>query len=130
MTLRIAFAVLFVTMLGARSMSAHHSYGSYFQDRKVSVEGTVIGIMYANPHVILTIRTKDSNIYKAELQSPNGLRGNGLDRATLHYGDIVIVIGSPKRDPADHRISLIKEIRRPIDGWMWPVGQPIPGFPE
>src|SRR4051812_40038138 len=100
MTFRAAFAAMFFAVLGVRATSAHHSYGSYLQDQQISVEGTLSGIMYANPHVILTIRTKDSNIYRAELQSPNILRSTGLDRATLHYGDTVIVRGSPKRDPA------------------------------
>jgi hypothetical protein len=125
MTLKIATSALLILISGLQTISAHHSYGSFLQDQKVSIEGTIIGILYANPHVTLTIRTNNLNIYKAELQSPNVLRGNGLDRATLHYGDMVTVTGSPKRDPADHTISLVKEIRRHVDGWIWPIPKPV-----
>jgi hypothetical protein len=36
----------------------------------------------------------------------------------LKPGDHVVISGNPGRNPADHRVRLLK-IQRPKDGWSW-----------
>jgi hypothetical protein len=111
-------------VIGAASLEAHHSYGDYLGDKIVSVEGDVTQFWFANPHVLLTIKTSNLVSYATEWSNINRLSREGVTNATLKVGDHVIVRGSPKRNPADHTISLVREVRRPADGWYWSSVQP------
>jgi len=112
------FALLAIVATGT-TLRAHHSYGGYFRDQSVSVEGDVERVLYQNPHTVFTIRTKDLEIYTAEWLALRQLRGWGLVGGELKPGDHIIIAGSPWRDPAEHRLSLLTDIRRPADGWHW-----------
>src|SRR5215470_9989565 len=110
---------ILVATLGAASAHAHHSYGAYFEDQTVSIEGTVESIHFANPHVTFTLRTDAGEVYTAEWQNLIQLRHGNVGPTTLNAGDRVIVVASPPRDPSSHKITLLREIRRPADGWRW-----------
>jgi hypothetical protein len=73
--------------------------------------------------VILTIKTPDSVNYTAEWSTINRLRHDGITNATLKVGDRSVISGSPKRNPAHHTLSLLKEVRHPTDGWLWSSSQ-------
>jgi len=115
-TLLVAFVA---STLFAAVASAHHSYGAYFEDQTVSIEGTVQSIHFANPHVTFNLRTADGEIYTAEWQNLIQLRHGNVGPTTLKAGDRVIVIASPPRDTSSRKITLLREIRRPADGWLW-----------
>ena len=114
---------LFLTGLAAALYAqvayAHHSYGAYFEDRTVSIEGTVESIRFANPHVTFNLRTDDGDVYTAEWQNLIQLRHGNVGPTTLKAGDRVVVVASPPRDPSSRKITLLREIRRPVDGWLW-----------
>jgi len=112
------FAILAVTLCAA-SADAHHSYGAYFEDRTVSIEGTIESMRFANPHVTFELRTDAGEIYTAEWQNLIQLRHGNVGPDTLKAGDRVVVIASPPRDPSSHKITLLREVRRPADGWLW-----------
>ena len=114
----LVVVVLASTILAARA-SAHHSYGAYFEDQTVSIEGTVESIHFANPHVTFNLRTDAGDIYLAEWQNLIQLRHGNVGPSTLKAGDRVIVVASPPRDPSSRKITLLREIRRPVDGWLW-----------
>ena len=116
---RMLLGLIVATTVGGGSASAHHSYGAYFENETVSVEGTIETIRFANPHVVLTLRTDASAVYTLEWQNLVQLRHGNVGPTTLKAGDRVIVSGSPPRDPASHTITLLREIRRPADGWLW-----------
>ncbi len=107
------------SMLFSAAASAHHSYGAYFEDRTVSIEGTVDSIHFANPHVTFSLRTDAGEVYAAEWQNLIQLRHGNVGPTTLKAGDRVIVVASPPRDPSSMKITLLREIRRPADGWLW-----------
>src|SRR4029077_19160784 len=109
----IAFAIL-----SGGSALAHHSYNDFFTDRTVSVEGEVVRILLATPHVVLQIQAPDAT-YTATWGGAGQLGGQGVNRNTLKAGDHIIITGSPSRDSARHEISLLKDVRRPSDGWSW-----------
>ncbi|NOT28480.1 MAG: hypothetical protein HOP16_20555 [Acidobacteria bacterium] len=98
--------------------SAHHSYAG-FSDHEVSVEGTLEKMMFANPHVTLTIRDKDSAVYTAVWVAAFTLENRGMKPTELKVGDVLVVRGTPARDPAVHDIARLEEVRRVGDGWRW-----------
>lgn len=115
--------IVLAAVVAAAAAFGHHSYGDYYQDRTVSIEGDIERFLWMNPHAKLIIKTKDSVIYTAEWSAINRLAHDCVTRTSLKPGDHVIVTGSPKRNPEDHTISLLKEVRRPSDGWSWPGDQ-------
>jgi hypothetical protein len=116
---RPLFAALAASLVFAAVASAHHSYGAYFEDRTVSIEGTVESIRFANPHVTFNLRTDAGEIYVAEWQNLVQLRHGNVGPTTLNAGDRIVVVASPPRDPSSRKITLLREIRRPGDGWLW-----------
>ena len=113
------FAAILGSMIFTAAASAHHSYGAYFEDQTVSIEGTVESIHFANPHVTFSLRTDAGEVYTAEWQNLIQLRHGNVGPTTLKAGDRVIVVASPPRDPSSRKITLLREIRRPADGWLW-----------
>ena len=113
---------LVVTLVGvlvAGAAYGHHSYGAYYEDQTVTIEGTIETIRFANPHVVMTLRTDAQQIYTLEWQNLIQLRHGNVGPTTLKAGDRIVVIGSPPRDQASHTITLLREISRPSDGWRW-----------
>jgi hypothetical protein len=119
MTRVLSAVVGILVLVGSSVALAHHSYGSFFMDRSVSVEGDIHQLRFANPHVVLQIRTADSTIYTATWGPAYQVERAGVTRTTLKIGDHVIVSGAPPRDPAAHELMPVWEIRRPSDGWIW-----------
>ena len=117
-----AAIVLFV--LAGVPAAAHHSYAGFQLDQKVAVEGTLEQLKYANPHVVLTIRTADGVVYSAEWQAAWWLQYHArVTLTTLRIGDHLIVSGSPSRDPASRELVRLTEVRRTRDGWTYRVVQ-------
>ena len=115
---RIVVATIAV-VLTAGAAYGHHSYGAYFEDQTITIEGTIENIRFANPHVVLTLRTDEPQVYRLEWQNLIQLRHGNVGSETLKAGDRIVVIGSPPRDSSSHIITLLREISRPSDGWRW-----------
>jgi hypothetical protein len=125
---RFAVALLVGTSIGGATLGAHHGYGGFFdpQQRTVLVDGTLEDLDYANPHVVMTIRTPDSVMYTITWQSPGWLQqAAAVTKTTFHAGDHLIVIGAPSRDARSREVTRIREVRRPTDGWIWRSGAPF-----
>lgn len=118
MTRVIVLSALWASVLGVVSASAHHSYSAFDRNRTVSIEGDVERVSFTNPHVMLTIKTSDAELYTAEWQNINQLAKGGVTGDTVKVGDRLVVSGSPKHDN-ERLLSLIQEVRRPSDGWSW-----------
>lgn len=103
---------------------AHHSFAAdYFEQQMVTVTGAIVEFDYRAPHAWVKISNRDeagqSQIVSAEWSNPNRLARDGVSKTTLMIGDVVVIAGSPGRNPDDHRLHL-KAIQRPADGWEWP----------
>jgi hypothetical protein len=123
MTRSFAAAIAF-TCLGVTSLRAHHSYAAFDREHPVTIEGEVAEVVYANPHVVMTIRTNDGT-YTVEWLSLFQLQGQyHVVKNTLAVGDHLVVTARATRNPSEHRLSLVTEVRRPIDGWVW--SRPLP----
>ena len=100
-------------------VEAHHSYAAYLEDQTVSIEGTIELVRFANPHVTFTLRNDNGDVYTVEWQNIVQLRHGNVGPTTLNSGDRIIVTASPARDQSSRMVSLVREIRRPADGWRW-----------
>ena len=111
------------TILGIRAY-AHHSFAAtYFEDKKVTVEGDLVQFLYRNPHSFVHVEGKDPSTgetvrWAVEWGAGGQLGRQGVTRETLKPGDHVIVVGNPGRNPEDHRLRMVN-ISRPADGWKW-----------
>ena len=115
---RTPILVVAVAILGAATVSAHHSYGAFDQEHPVIIEGDVTRVTFANPHVIITVQATDTE-YSVEWLSLYQLRRWNISKDDLRVGDHVVVRGSIPRDKTDHRLSVVTDIRRSSDGWSW-----------
>ena len=123
MTRTLPPAIVILVLAGV-SAQAHHSYPDFLLAQKVSVEGTLEELRYANPHVVLKIKTAEGVVYSAEWQAASWLQFHAhVTLTTLRVGDHVIVSGAPSRDPASHELIRLKEVRRPRDAWTYQVIQ-------
>jgi hypothetical protein len=117
--MRSVLALIGVVLLaGSVAVGAHHSYAK-FSDNITSIEGTLEKVMFANPHVVLTIRTKDSSVYTATWVAAFNLQNRGMKATDLKIGDVIVVSGTPARDPSVREISRLEQVRRVGDGWRW-----------
>ena len=114
-TLGLLLVALFVTAI---TVSAHHSYAAYDRDHPVSIEGEISQVLYANPHVLLTVRTNDAE-YTIEWLSLYQVSRWIVAKGKLGVGDHIVLTGCALRDKTEHKISLVSDIRRPSDGWTW-----------
>jgi ABC-type sugar transport system substrate-binding protein len=130
---RIVLALLCATALAAAAAEAHHSHADFELAREVTVTGTIEGIQFRNPHVLLIVRTGGSTFYTAEWEGAGWLQAHPelvsanaapVTSATLKAGDRIVIVGSPSRDDALRTVVNLKEVRRPSDGWVWSCRQP------
>lgn len=110
------------TVFGVRAF-AHHSFAAtYFEDKKVTIEGDLVQFLYRNPHSFVHVEVKDPNgettRWAVEWGAGGQLGRQGVTRETLKPGDHVIIVGNPGRNPEDHRLRMVT-ITRPSDGWKW-----------
>lgn len=108
-------------LVSTGSMNAHHSYSSFDWQHLISIEGSLERIQFVNPHVMLTVKTADDLTYHVEWGAVAVLARGGVTADSLKAGNHIIVSGAPKKDPTDHTMSLITEVRRPADGWYWSI---------
>jgi hypothetical protein len=119
---RTTLAIVGAIVLVGSSAQAHHGYAAFFNptERTVAVEGDLESLLYANPHVVMQIRAADYTLYKVSWQAPGWVeRAAGVTKSTFKIGDHLIVIGAPSRDPSSREVTLLREVRRPRDGWNW-----------
>ena len=120
---------LFVLLLAGAAMMvavpvmAHHSFAAtYFEDKTQTVEGDMIQFVFRNPHSYVHLEAPDESgqmqRWAVEWGSGMQLSGQGVASGTLRAGDHVVIVGSPGRNPEDHRLRM-KTITRPKDGWKW-----------
>jgi hypothetical protein len=81
---------------------AHHGVTPHYDiDKTVTIEGTVAGFDFINPHSFLYIATTDAagaeQIWNCELASRSVLSRNGLRADTFEAGDRIVVEGVAAR---------------------------------
>jgi hypothetical protein len=95
------FLVCAPALAGSSSAFAHHSGAAYDMTRQVSIEGTVAALSWSNPHIMMTLETKNPDgsplLQEIEVMSVAQARGLGLRREAISPGARVVVSASPSR---------------------------------
>jgi len=123
MKCRLCLLLLAGAVVSAVPLLAHHSFAAtYFDDKSQTIEGNLVQFVFRNPHSFVHVEAPDENgqvvRWAVEWGSGQQLSEQGVAGDTLRYGDHVVVIGSPGRNPEDHRMRM-RSIERPRDGWKW-----------
>src|SRR5690242_11983191 len=140
-------AIIVIVLLTTPPAAAHHPIAAKFDpNQTVTLNGTVVGIDWANPHVHLFLDIKDTNAitnWAIELESPLDLQKGGWSKDALKIGDIITVQGNSARDGSKqawaNSVTIANTNRRvftaaagqPVRGnqatkpaTRWPDGQP------
>ena len=88
--------VVLALIFPATPLSAHHSWPVSY-DRLVTVKGTVLDFVWANPHPMITleVQANDGRKEKWQVGGPaiNRMEANGWTKTTLKQGDVITGIG-------------------------------------
>ncbi|HEY4365294.1 MAG TPA: DUF6152 family protein [Bryobacteraceae bacterium] len=121
------FALGVGTLVAVPAAFAHHSFaGTYLEDAPpVKVEGTLKEFLLRNPHSFIQVeddKLKDAKgnpvRWSIEWGAAGQLAQQGVGRESLKAGDHVIIMGSPGRNPEEHRLRL-RNLERPSDGYKY-----------
>ena len=89
-------ALVVVGIAAAGPLFAHHSW-PVDTSREITVQGTVTGYSWGNPHVMMGLDVSDTSgkVEKWSVGGPSVTRmaGNGWDKDTLKMGDVITAIG-------------------------------------
>jgi len=119
---RLIPALVGVLVLAGASVHAHHTHPDFLLGQTATVEGTLEELRYANPHVLLKIRTAEGVVFVAEWQAASWLQYHAhVMLTTLRVGDQLIITGAPARDPTSRALVRLTQVRRPQDGWSYRV---------
>ena len=111
----VAAIVVGISQAGSTPLLAHHSFAAtYFEDKTQTVEGDLIQFV----HLEAPDEKGEMQRWAVEWGSGMQLSTQGLSATALKAGDHVVIVGSPGRNPDDHRLRM-KSITRPKDGFKW-----------
>jgi hypothetical protein len=123
-TILLPGAAMAVFLASSVQVQAHHSFAATYNStgEVLELEGTVKEMVWRNPHSFLRIDVKndagETETWALEWGSISQLAESNLTRTTLRPGDVVVAKGDPSRDASAPRL-LLRELRRPSDGWEW-----------
>jgi hypothetical protein len=99
--MRSLVAAAALVALGTPGLQAHHGLATFEADKMVTIEGTVTGFEWTNPHVFVYVDVADgqgAGNWRIEFPSIGNMRVRGFTRTFFKPGDKVRVTGSPRRD--------------------------------
>ena len=95
-TLCVPAFVILTLVSAVMPLSAHHSWPVSF-DHLVTVKGTVMEFVWANPHPMMTleVQTNNGRTEKWQIGGPaiNRMEANGWTKTTVKPGDVITGIG-------------------------------------
>jgi Family of unknown function (DUF6152) len=98
------FAGIAVLLMVAAPIFAHHGTSAYDTTKLTTVKGTVTDFQFNNPHVMISVETKDDKgkveMWTSEANSPNVLTRHGWNRDIIKKGDQITVIGNRPKNGA------------------------------
>ena len=95
-TLRVPAFVILALVSVAIPLTAHHSW-PISRDHLVTIKGTIIELVWANPHPMMTleVQANDGRTERWEVGGPAIIRmeSNGWTKTTVKPGDVITGIG-------------------------------------
>lgn len=93
-----------ITALVSPLTLAHHGTAGRYEDELAEITGTVINLMFINPHALLAVEVEDENgnavRWMAEFNNPPLMAQEGWHKNILKPGDRVTIIGLPMKNGA------------------------------
>lgn len=130
-TLRAWFLALAATVIAGLPVAAHHGRGATFDMKKqLTLKGTVSGVRWQNPHVLISIDVTDEGgkvvTWTFENSNVHTLATQGYSRNTLKVGQPVTAVLNPAANGAplgiivkvilaDGREIMSRERGNPVD---------------
>lgn len=97
--LALVAALLLVPLAGAGPALAHHGWGDYDVQKRLILEGEIVGVDYGYPHV--TIELKDgAKTWHVILAPPSRMERRGILAEELALGLVVTVTGYASKTEA------------------------------
>lgn len=118
-------SVLVLALLGMTCSAAAHHLPRFERCQRLTFTGEIERIEWANPHVLLLIRSANGMSYQFGWLDLQALHRAGIQMDTLHVGDHVVVAGGIRAKDVLKKPVLLSRIRRPSDGWEW--SEPLQG---
>jgi Family of unknown function (DUF6152) len=115
----MVFGWMAVFLVSGGLLRAHHGYSEYDRNALVTLDGSVKRVVWENPHIVMTLEMQNQGEYSVEWVSPNQLARQGVASRPVKEGDRLRVVGSVNKNPAKRILTLVREVRRPADGWCW-----------
>jgi hypothetical protein len=99
----IAIGLSTVTMLSSSLSLAHHSFGMFDVNNRITITGVVREFQWTNPHVVIWVYVEEEGeaepvTWAVEMTSVGNLRREGWNRETLEPGDNVELLILPLRN--------------------------------
>ena len=103
MTWRSLLCAFGFALAAGHQPSAHHSFAAEFDAaRLLTLQGTIVKLEWANPHVYLWIDVRSAagavEHWGLELPPPNALSRRAVQRGMLKPGDAITVTAFPARN--------------------------------
>jgi len=103
--MRRASILLFVLLIAAAPLSAHHGRGAtYDMKKKITLKGTVARVDWRNPHVVIFMDMKDETgkvvTWGFENAGVSQLAQEGYNRNTLKVGQEITAVVNPAANGA------------------------------
>src|SRR5690349_7067326 len=132
MTNKIAAAFLAaVLLLVSIPLLAHHGNAS-FEEKVITLKGTVTEWVWSNPHCFLKFDVKDQNgnvkSWAVETQNPTSINPLGWERTSFKAGDVVTVTLQAVKSGAP--IGRVRTVTFADGRVLEATGAPIPDPPQ
>ena len=106
------FAGIAFLLAASGPMFGHHGTSAYDTTKLTTVQGTVTDFQFNNPHVMISVESKDDKgkieMWTSEANSPNVLTRHGWDRDIIKKGDQITIIGyRPKNGAKTMRLQKV-----------------------
>jgi hypothetical protein len=90
---------LAASLTGPQALAHHSFFGRFDTSSLMELEGEVVEILWRNPHVYLTLRTRaedgTATDWEIETSSLTVLKRMGIDETTIETGDRIKLAGNP-----------------------------------
>jgi Family of unknown function (DUF6152) len=101
--MRTTLVLVFIVVLGAMPMLAHHSFAAeYDSNQLITLTGVITKVEWTNPHMYFYIDVKDAagkvTNWSLEGYPPNTLKRTGFTRDSLKIGEQVTVTAYKSKD--------------------------------
>ena len=109
---------LFITLIAAGALWAHHSMAGFDRTKQVTLEGTVQDFRWENPHssIEIDVPDKDGKMvrWQIEMTAPAYLVRQGWKRTSIKKGDKVVVLTGRDKGKTGEVVQVLPKEERAI----------------